>query len=74
MCWDRYEPFTADSVIDPVGPNYSGGWDTGGPGDFRVIRGGCWDSENTYCRSVSRVKMKPNKRNSRIGFRVVLDQ
>jgi formylglycine-generating enzyme required for sulfatase activity len=72
-CWDRYEPFTFDSAIDPVGAKKSRGWEAGA-GNFRVVRGGCWDSENSFCKSASRGKMKPNIKNSRIGFRVVLDQ
>lgn len=50
------------SVTDPTGPP-SGNW--------RVLRGGGYDSTATRCRSASREGMAPHEKKLNVGFRVV---
>ena len=42
-------------------------------GEFRVVRGGCWDGGARYCRSAYRGGYAPEGRIFLVGFRVVLD-
>lgn len=49
--------------VDPQGP---------AGGDYRVVRGGSWDSDADECRSSARFRYRPWRRYSWIGFRVVL--
>jgi formylglycine-generating enzyme len=41
-------------------------------GDKRVLRGGCFNSSASNCRSAERIGLPSNSRNQRYGFRVVL--
>lgn len=41
-------------------------------GDKRVLRGGCYVSSDSNCRSAERIGLPSNSRNERYGFRVVL--
>jgi len=50
-------------VTDPVGPS--------GPQLNRVVRGGGWDRDASFCRSAFLGQGLPNTRNYRFGFRVV---
>jgi formylglycine-generating enzyme required for sulfatase activity len=45
-------------------------WDSDGEGTF-VLRGGCWYSKMSYCRSAARIFYRPDYRCSYFGFRVV---
>lgn len=40
----------------------------------RVIRGGCYFSDQMWCRSATRDSVPPNARNSQVGFRVLLEK
>ena len=53
----------SEAVTDPTGPK---------SGDFRVIRGGGWDSSAAMCRSAARDRLMPGERRGNVGFRVVL--
>jgi formylglycine-generating enzyme required for sulfatase activity len=60
-CSDWHGDYPSDAVTDP----------TGAPtGEFRVIRGGCWKLGAGTCRSASRVRRFPSKRDYHYGFRV----
>jgi len=50
-------------VTDPQGPS---------TGSYRVLRGGSWNSNPSYCRSAFRDSFYPNLGLSSMGFRVVL--
>jgi formylglycine-generating enzyme required for sulfatase activity len=39
-------------------------------GSARVIRGGNWDGEGTYCRAAHRFGYAPSDRSDDLGFRV----
>ncbi|MFO0935203.1 MAG: bifunctional serine/threonine-protein kinase/formylglycine-generating enzyme family protein [Gemmataceae bacterium] len=52
-----------EPATDPKGPK---------SGDFRVIRGGGWDSTLAQCRNASRDRLVPTERRGDVGFRVVL--
>src|SRR5262249_18294092 len=41
-------------------------------GESRVIRGGCWGSDASYCRSAHRNGNDPTARSCFLGFRVAL--
>jgi formylglycine-generating enzyme required for sulfatase activity len=49
---------------DPPGPP---------TGDRRVLRGGCWSSPGSNCRTAYRGKLEPGDHLYRAGFRVVLE-
>jgi formylglycine-generating enzyme required for sulfatase activity len=65
-CQDWYgEHYYAESPAeDPQGPP---------SGDRRVVRGGCWSSPGSNCRTAYRGKLEPGDHLYRVGFRVVLE-
>jgi len=64
MDWFDADYYKESPGTDPTGPP------TGGS---RVIRGGCWQSHPTKCRSAERDAYNPSKSNDTIGFRVLLE-
>jgi formylglycine-generating enzyme required for sulfatase activity len=44
----------------------------GSNGDYRVMRGGAWDREASYCRCATRYGGNPERRSNDLGFRVVM--
>jgi formylglycine-generating enzyme required for sulfatase activity len=64
-CQDWYgEHYYQESPAeDPQGP---------AAGDRRVVRGGCWSSPGSNCRTAYRGKLEPGDHLHRVGFRVVL--
>lgn len=65
-CSDWYDDLPAEPVTDPKGP---------ASGEFRVLRGGAFNSPVTYLRSATRVPLEPAGKQSRginLGLRVVL--
>lgn len=50
-------------VNDPQGPT---------SGNYRVVRGGSWNFNGSFCRSASRYTFRPGDRNLSVGFRIVL--
>ncbi len=63
-CLDWYKSDLGSSAVtDPKGPN------SGSP---RVVRGGCWSSSASGCRSAYRSIYNPSNGGSYAGFRVVL--
>ena len=61
-CWDWYGEYKTADQKDPDGPVI---------GDYRVIRGGSWDSGARYLRSAFRLYASPCNRYVFIGLRVV---
>lgn len=62
-CEDWYGDYAKGEAKDP----------TGAPsGDSRVMRGGSWYVAAKYSRSAARSKLRPNRREGHVGFRVVL--
>lgn len=53
-------------------PSDGSPWLEGGDKDFRVLRGGCWDSAPYHCRSAHRSKTFPSFNWGLYGLRVVL--
>ena len=63
-CLDWYKyAYPTSAVTDPTGPE---------TGTFRVIRGGCWSSEASRCRSAYRSNSFPGGKSNIYGFRVAL--
>ena len=60
-CWDWYGSYTSGAQTDPVGAS---------SGSSRVSRGGYWNNDATYVRSVYRNNSYPNYRIYAIGFRL----
>jgi eukaryotic-like serine/threonine-protein kinase len=55
-------------------PTDGSAWETGGDPEVRVYRGGAYDNDAASCRSAMRLAAeRKNNRNSRIGFRVVVE-
>jgi len=61
-CQDWYGKYTADAVVDPVGPS---------GGVYRVLRGGSWDNYAQNCRSAMRDDDGPGSRHDNAGFRLL---
>jgi formylglycine-generating enzyme required for sulfatase activity len=61
-CWDWYSSYTSGAQTDPAGA---------ASGSYRVARGGCWDGNASYARSVSRLNFYPGDRYQSYGFRLV---
>ncbi len=56
-------------------PTDGSAWETNGNPEIRVYRGGAYDSDGASCRSAMRFATeRRNNRNSRIGFRVVVEE
>ncbi len=62
-CSDWYAPYPRSPVTDPAGP---------AAGEYRIVRGGGWDSAPRFCRSAYRTGTDAQTRSGGIGFRVVL--
>ena len=66
-CSDWYGSYANANQVDPAGPS---------SGEYRVLRGGCWNGIPQDCRSAGRsgvVPGYPGYRFSNFGFRVVVD-
>ncbi len=59
-CWDWYDGYSGSAQTNPHG----------GSGSYRVVRGGLWNFNATYCRSASRNSSTPTGTSLGIGFRV----
>jgi formylglycine-generating enzyme required for sulfatase activity len=62
-CGDWYGEYPSEPQINPTGP---------GSGSSRVYRGGSWHDYADYCRVSHRFHHTPGRRNSYLGFRIVL--
>ena len=63
--------WTADAWHDSYegSPEDGSVWDDGEAGAERVLRGGSWGNEASYCRSACRIRDVPAYRDDFIGFR-----
>ena len=52
-----------DEAVDPTGPER---------GSLRLLRGGGWDNDETYCRTAFRRTLSPSFRANGVGFRIAL--
>ncbi len=64
-CADWYEKYGHGSLVDPQGP---------AEGVYHVLRGGCWNSNDWYCRVSNRSFNNPDHGSNGYGFRLVLQQ
>ena len=62
-CWDWYGDYPSGSVTDPSGPS---------SGEYRVLRGGSWDSYNHRCRAAARLWLGSVSSDNSNGFRLLL--
>jgi formylglycine-generating enzyme required for sulfatase activity len=60
-CRDGLRDYTAEPVVDPVGPEQTGA--------DRVYRGGSWSSRARYVRCAYRIAHRPGLRYGALGFR-----
>ena len=58
-CQDWYEEYSSSAQTNPIGPN---------SGSSRVLRGGSWDDDASYCRSSCRIDCNPDSRNFYFGI------
>ena len=63
-CQDFLGKYSDNSDTDPTGPP---------AGEFRVIRGGGWNSYAKACRSGNRSGINPSEHYANLGFRLVRD-
>ena len=63
-CQDWFDKnyYSQSPSKDPLGPS---------SGLAKVLRGGDWGSEDWYCRCASRSLSSPDRRSSRVGFRLI---
>lgn len=61
-CHDWYAEYPSESTINPSGAQN---------GVSRMVRGGSWNSYDTYCHAAIRENLRPENRNDCTGFRVV---
>lgn len=64
-CHDWYGSYTESEQTDPVGR---------AEGDFKVTRGGSYDTEVEYLRSANRMGTLPEDKHWLLGFRVVMGE
>ena len=64
-CEDRYGRYAAGTQIDPTGVD---------EGSYRVLRGGCWNSNDWYCRVSNRSFNNPDFSGDGYGFRLALEK
>jgi formylglycine-generating enzyme required for sulfatase activity len=62
--WFNYHYYSNSGNKNPKGAD---------AGEYRVIRGGSWDSNSTDCRVSTRRDLKPDSRNAVTGFRLVFE-
>jgi len=62
-CWDWYGSYSSGAQTDPRGPS---------SGSYRVLRGGCWDSDAFGCRAARRGYGHPGNGGYCMGFRSAL--
>ena len=62
-CADWYGDYPGGSVTDPEGPV---------SGSYRVLRGGSWNLDDSYCRSALRYRDSPAYQGNFLGFRVAV--
>ena len=62
-CSDWYDHYSGNSQIDPQG-SYSG--------IYPILRGGCWNSNDWYCRVTNRSYNNPKFSGDGYGFRLAL--
>ena len=60
-CSDWYDLYQSNAQNNPTGPK---------SGDYRVLRGGCWDSDESYCRVAIRGSDLPGDGHSDFGCRI----
>ena len=63
-CYDWYKRYTDEPQTNPTGPE---------TGNYRVLRGGCWNGGANYNRISFRDNFTPTGSNSSGGLRLVLD-
>ena len=62
-CNDWFGPFSANDIVDPVGPPSS---------KFKVFKGGSWNHNIEFSRASSRFMMETNGATTFVGFRIAL--
>ncbi len=62
-CGDWYGPYDSKATLSPRGLSN---------GEYRVTRGGSWESMARFCRSAYRAGLGPDARMPTVGFRIVL--
>ena len=62
-CLDWYGEYPKDLIKDPKGSNN---------GEHRVLRGGSWFDNASYCRAGRRYRISPDGRDGSCGFRLLL--
>ena len=64
-CQDWYGAYSSSSQVNPTGAN---------SGSYRVIRGGYWGYDASYCHSSHRTYASPGSRDISLGLRLVLSE
>ena len=64
-CWDWFDGYPTEPVVDPVGPD---------TGSLRVFRGGSWwNGDPHILRAAARLRSVPSGRGGFVGFRLARD-
>lgn len=62
-CADLYGVYSNEAQENPTGPNN---------GYYRVARGGCWDYDAGFCRSLARLSGETSNSSNRFGLRLAI--
>ncbi|MCG6138332.1 MAG: formylglycine-generating enzyme family protein [Nostoc sp. LLA-1] len=72
LVWEWCEDYEHEDYIDA--PSDGSGWINDGNEEYRILRGGSWDSSLNLCRSASRFSGNPSVPKKEVGFRVVFSE
>ncbi|HRW93943.1 MAG TPA: formylglycine-generating enzyme family protein, partial [Thermotogota bacterium] len=61
-CYDWYESYGSGRQTNPVGPSQAG--------SYRVVRGGSWNFDASYCRVAFRDNISPGSSDYYLGLRL----
>ena len=64
-CQDFFGYYSDEVQVNPKGPQ---------TGDFRICRGGAWDSSETECTATYRNYLPSSRKRNNIGFRLVIEK
>lgn len=72
LVWEWCEDCEHEDYLDA--PSDGSAWINYGNEEYRILRGGSWDSSPNLCRSASRFSENPSVPKKEVGFRVVFSE
>ena len=72
LVWEWCEDYEHEDYLDA--PSDGSAWISNGNEEYRILRGGYWNSPPNWCRSASRFSGNPSVPKKEFGFRVVFSE